>query len=295
MVPCSLGPYPTYSSRNPSTPGVKLTGHSEISSDEDDELAQITDKTPSIGMSSYVDSNHETGILTEASIRDNIGMEDIFDVLPLYGQIQPGQNIITKFSFFGHPFVKANCRAVCDVDGGPQYETTINGNASVIKYEFSQTTLYMDKTPFDRLAEQDIVLYNTGNVEFEFVTDLIVLQTTDNISPGEICVWPKTGKVPANSSVTLKMSYLPGFPEKFCANFFITVAHFQPTRFLVVGEGVFPRISLNLPYSKVGQDFYEVVEMVRNQMHEDGNIVNDSRLGWEMRMTASWIFLFLYI
>lgn len=252
---------------------------------DSDEIAMLADKMSSRAsgsQTSYFDSNQETGVRTGSAFKLACNLEDVYDILPLYGRIEAGESISTTFSFFGHPFVNATCRAVCDVDGGPQYETTINGHASIIQYEFSETTLFLDKTPFDRLAQRDIVLYNNGSIEFDFCADDSVLSSTENIMPGQICLWPRKGIVPANSSVTLKMSYLPGVPEKFCATFFITVAHFQPTKLLVIGEGVFHRISLDLPHANDGDDFEKILDLVRCQMESEGNEGSLSSLNVEM-------------
>ncbi len=43
------------------------------------------------------------------------------------------------------------------------------------------------------------------------------------------------------------VKFLPGVPEKFHKSFQIQVAHFEPDTINLFGEGVFPRISLDLP------------------------------------------------
>ena len=45
----------------------------------------------------------------------------------------------------------------------------------------------------------------------------------------------------------LVVKFLPGVPEKFHKSFEIQVAHFEPDTINLFGEGVFPRISLDLP------------------------------------------------
>lgn len=49
------------------------------------------------------------------------------------------------------------------------------------------------------------------------------------------------------SEQVLTVRYLPLGPQKFHASFQIQVAHFEPDTVNLYGEGVFPRIFLNLP------------------------------------------------
>jgi hydrocephalus-inducing protein len=55
------------------------------------------------------------------------------------------------------------------------------------------------------------------------------------------------GYIAANSAETLTVKLLPGTPASFRHSFRVQVAHFQPDIVTVSGEGVFPRISLDLP------------------------------------------------
>ena len=66
--------------------------------------------------------------------------------------------------------------------------------------------------------------------------------------PGELTVTPvEMGQIPPFSSRKLVIRYYPGVPAKFDKLFKVQVAHFEPDVIQVVGEGVFPRIKLDLP------------------------------------------------
>jgi len=63
------------------------------------------------------------------------------------------------------------------------------------------------------------------------------------------------------------IKFLPGIPEKFHKSFQIQVAHFEPDTVNLLGEGVFPRISLDLPRSLEDDGQYEaLVKDVREQL-----------------------------
>ena len=60
-----------------------------------------------------------------------------------------------------------------------------------------------------------------------------------------VCV--HQGYVEAGSSQTLRVCYLPGVPEVFLKSFQLQVAFYQPENISVTGEGVFPRLCMDLP------------------------------------------------
>lgn len=47
--------------------------------------------------------------------------------------------------------------------------------------------------------------------------------------------------------MVLAVKFLPGIPDKFQKTFKIQVAHFEPEDITVFCEGIFPRITLDLP------------------------------------------------
>lgn len=55
----------------------------------------------------------------------------------------------------------------------------------------------------------------------------------------------------------LAIKYLPEGPRKFHASFQVQVAHFEPDVVNIYGEGVFPRLTLDLPRAKDSDAIYE--------------------------------------
>lgn len=60
----------------------------------------------------------------------------VFDILPLCGVLQPYSTHQISFTFFGHCDIIARAKAMCEVEGGPTYEVTLRGEASLISYSF---------------------------------------------------------------------------------------------------------------------------------------------------------------
>ena len=61
----------------------------------------------------------------------------VFDILPLYGSLQPGDTEQVTFTFYGHADIWGEVKAICEVEGGPTYELKMTGEASLVEYEFN--------------------------------------------------------------------------------------------------------------------------------------------------------------
>ena len=64
------------------------------------------------------------------------------------------------------------------------------------------------------------------------------------------------------SEQKLTVKYLPGVPEKFDKCFRVQVAHFEADLITIHGEGVFPRISLDLPRVSDQEGYYSKLALV---------------------------------
>ena len=64
-------------------------------------------------------------------------IEEIFDISPLYGNLDPGEAQMLTVTYYGHKEIKAYAKAVCEVHNGPEYEVLLKGEASVLNYELS--------------------------------------------------------------------------------------------------------------------------------------------------------------
>uniref|UniRef100_F6WJJ0 HYDIN axonemal central pair apparatus protein n=1 Tax=Monodelphis domestica TaxID=13616 RepID=F6WJJ0_MONDO len=134
-----------------------------------------------------------------------IGVEEVFDILPLYGVLPPLSSHQVSFSFYGHCDIIAQVKALCEVEGGPTYEITLKGEASLVNYTF-----------------------DTKEIHYGLQVQALK-------------------KKFQNLKQILKVYYLPGVPEAFERNFQVQIAHLEPETITVTGEGIFPRICLDLP------------------------------------------------
>ncbi|CAH7062215.1 Hydin [Phodopus roborovskii] len=158
----------------------------------------------------------------------SIGIEEVFDILPLYGVLRPYSSHQISFTFYGHCDIIAQAKALCEVEGGPTYEILLKGEASLVSYSF-----------------------DTKDINY----GLQVLQISINSRPTWNC---KT------------VYYLPGIPEVFQRSFQIQIAHLDPENITLYGEGIFPRISLDLHRNLRGNEKYEhFLEEAKKSMEKE--------------------------
>ncbi|NXL83544.1 HYDIN protein, partial [Alectura lathami] len=188
-----------------------------------------------------------------------LGVEEVFDILPLYGELQPGESRPVTFTFFGHANLVARVTALCEVQGGPTYEVTLSGEASLVSYLFDITEIDCGLQLFSEVAEAELTLQNSGKVGFQYRVLSPSPAPADSPLPGVPLVLPSTGYVGPGKEQVLKVSYLPGVPGVFCRTFQIQVGHLEPEIITLKGEGSFPRIYLDLPRKIKGNEKYEKI------------------------------------
>ncbi|XP_065519831.1 hydrocephalus-inducing protein-like [Lathamus discolor] len=176
-----------------------------------------------------------------------LGVEEVFDILPLHGELQPGQSQRVSFSFFSHANTVSQVTALCRVEGGPSYEVALRGEASRISYLLDTTEIDCGLQVFNKVTETALTLQNSGKLGFAFAVLSPGTGTAANPLPGVPLVVPSRGYVEPGKQQVLKVYYLPGVPGVFCRAFQIQLGHLEPEKISLKGEGTFPRIHLDLP------------------------------------------------
>ncbi|XP_049580395.1 hydrocephalus-inducing protein homolog [Syngnathus scovelli] len=219
------------------------------------------------------------GIIPDQDIPQcSVCVQEIFDVLPMHGHLKPGEQQLVTFIFHGQDFVSREVIAQCQVEHGPIYDIRLRGEASEISFSLDSTTVDFGLQRFDQIGESTVILRNTGKVGFKFSIEKVqrekttveqkepdaMLETEDEqneeIQPGQPLVIPPTGYIEAGSKYHLRVLYLPGIPEVFEKQFQVVVAHLPPQVISLAGEGVFPKISLNLPRSLAKEGYSDMLD-----------------------------------
>ncbi|NXI34967.1 HYDIN protein, partial [Galbula dea] len=199
-----------------------------------------------------------------------LGVQEVFDVLPLHGELQPGESQEVTFTFFGHSNIVACATALCRVEGGPTYELMLRGEASLISYLLDVKEIDCGLQLFHEVTEAEVTLRNRGKVTFSFVVLSPSTAPADSPLPGVPLVLPSMGDLGPGKEQVLKVYYLPGVPGVFCRTFQIQVGHLEPEEISLKGEGSFPRICLDLPRHIQGNEKYEkILQEVKAKMGKD--------------------------
>uniref|UniRef100_A0A8C3KHX2 HYDIN axonemal central pair apparatus protein n=1 Tax=Calidris pygmaea TaxID=425635 RepID=A0A8C3KHX2_9CHAR len=177
----------------------------------------------------------------------------VFDILPLYGLLQPGESQRVTLTFFGHSNIVAHVMALCRVEGGPTYEVMLSGEASLINFLLDITEIDCGLQLFNEVTQAEVALRNSGKVGFTYLVQNPSAATAENPLPGVPLVVPTTGFIGPGKEQVLKVYYLPGVPGIFCRTFQIQVGHLPPEEISLKGEGTFPRICLDLPRNIKGE------------------------------------------
>ncbi|XP_032469168.1 hydrocephalus-inducing protein homolog [Phocoena sinus] len=241
-----------------------------------DGLKMISAETERIDTNQSQAEFQESPWIFEQDEMFSIGIEEVFDILPLYGVLRPHSSHQISFTFYGHCDIIAQAKALCEVEGGPTYEIILRGEASLVNYSFDTKDINCGLQLFDHVTESEITLKNTGKVGFEFSVLTDPQSSPDNLLPGVPLIQPLSGFIGSHKEQVLKVYYLPGVPEIFQRSFQIQIAHLDPENITLSGEGIFPQICVDLPRNLKGCEKYELflnqarknLEKTKNEMFD---------------------------
>ena len=124
---------------------------------------------------------------------DNFSINEVFDILPLSGFLQPGESENVEFIFNSVVNHKVKAVAVCHVEGGPDYEVSLEGDSSLISYKISTNLLELGEVRFCDWMQKEFFIENTGKVQFNYSISLNKI-----IRKGLVEVIPRNGKINGN-------------------------------------------------------------------------------------------------
>ena len=136
---------------------------------------------------------------------------------------------------------------------------------------------------YDHVAEAEITLMNTGRVGFDFCGLGMDPSMAAKPLPGIPIMIPHQGFIEPGEQKSLLVRFIPAVPEKFNKSFLVQVAHFQPENVNLFGEGVFPRVSLDLPrvlddgYDSLLKEAAENVENETKKVHRSTSAASQQR------------------
>ncbi|KAF4028176.1 ASH domain-containing protein [Phytophthora infestans] len=171
-----------------------------------------------------------------------IPINQVFDILPIRGTLKPNESEKIDFVYYGHANRKFKSTVACEVEGGPEYELTLLGEASSLVYKLDKQSLDFGQVLYNKTEDRDFYILNVGKVPFSF--NIVV----DSVACGRALeISPISGRIAPNEKQKILARLRPGIPEYFEETMVLEIAHFEPIPFKLFGSGTFAAVSLNLP------------------------------------------------
>ncbi|KAF1774057.1 Abnormal spindle-like microcephaly-associated protein, ASH domain [Phytophthora cactorum] len=164
--------------------------------------------------------DEKEALSTATAKKPYIPINQVFDILPIRGTLKPNESEKIDFVYYGHANRKFRSTVACEVEGGPEYELTLLGEASSLVYKLDKQSLDFGQVLYNKTEDRDFSM----NVDLAY-------QRQD--SP--------------NEKQRILVRLRPGIPEYFEETVVLEIAHFQPIPFKLFGTGTFAAVSLNLP------------------------------------------------
>jgi hypothetical protein len=182
-----------------------------------------------------------------------IDIYNVFDITPIFGQLDPGQSEKMEFAFYAKSekafsvnatcFVEGKTKKICrsnNFQGGPQYDFTIRGESSAIQYRIEKRIIEFGLLPFQSTGLKEFTIFNTGKVHFSYKVNA---ESCANL----IRVSPSGGSVASGGQHKVNVSLTPHLPERIEGNFFVLVDHCEPDSLIFFADAVFHHIVVSLP------------------------------------------------
>eukprot|EP00501_MAST-03F_sp_TOSAG23-6_P000263 GSMAST32.ASY1.ANO1.269.1 assembled CDS len=189
-----------------------------------------------------------------------IPINQVFDILPIRSFLKPGQSEKIEFVMYGHTNRSFKGKCVCEVEGGPDYDMDLIGEASSVSYKVDKLELDFGDLLHNRAEELEFNISNTGKVPFSFRV------STDLISrPGIVEVIPTSGRIFGKDKAKVVVRFCPVLPETIDEKLVLEVAHFEPVEIPVRGIGVYSSVSLSLPQT-ITEEWTDLMESAREYL-----------------------------
>ena len=200
---------------------------------------------------------------TPAKKEKKLKINEIFDILPVSGNLRPSEIETVEFTFNAGIKTEIDATATCKVRGGPQdYEVALIGRSNKINYNISTKQIDFHEIPYNESTHREFHIQNKGKVPFEFVINLSTLSR-----PGVVEVTPVVSKIMPDGDVKITVKFMPGIVANITEEFYIEIAHFEPERFVICCVSIYPGILLSLN-RKNEEEFRQLFPLAQKNLDE---------------------------
>lgn len=119
-------------------------------------------------------------------------------------------------------FLLIQCfRAVCCVEGGPNYMVELMGESAFMQYKLEKRILEFGLIPYENTVTREFHIYNTGHVPFSYSINYKTCSKW-------IRICPSSGSLNPGQQQKINVHLKPVVPEKIEGRIFVQIAHFPP-------------------------------------------------------------------
>jgi len=130
---------------------------------------------PNIDEQEEIDADNEGKRKKTKKKKKHLPINEVFDILPVSGILQPGQTENVEFTFYAGNGLNYKGMAVVSVDGGPDYDVEIAGESNNVSFRLSTNNLDFGEVAYNESQPRDFFIENIGKVPFEFNVNLSTL------------------------------------------------------------------------------------------------------------------------
>lgn len=203
----------------------------------------------------------------EIASKETLPINEIFDILPLSGHLQPGEEEQIEFIF--NAITKKKTKAVCNVEGGPPVEVTLLGDCSLISYKITPGTspyvLDIGDVKYTDSTHKEFFIENTGKVLFDVNMNLSTI-----IRKGLIDVQPASIVINGGARIKFTVKVCPAMPDELKEQFSIEIGYNEPVVMTIVGRGVSPSLLVTLPRVE-NSIFLKKLDIEKTRLNEEQN------------------------
>ena len=195
--------------------------------------------------------------IVKKSSKSKIPINDLFDILPINGVLQPGEEETVEVTF--HALVKSlrQTYAKCIVEGGPEYMLSFKGEAAEFTAPVLDEVLDFGSIPYCDEVKDSFRIKNNGKVGFEYFISLEKISRPDIFK-----IEKQSGIIGPDDSEKIDVRFRLGIPCEFQEKLLVYIGHLEPKEVLVTAVGLFPFLAFSVRRAereKFAQKIQEVI------------------------------------
>ena len=216
------------------------------------------------------------------TVTRKIPLNEVFSIVPMNGRLRKGEleKEEVTITFTPGPNQRYTAIARCKVEGGPEYDLKLIGEASEIKYKLQvgediydsskkEFAIKFGEIPFNTSSKIDMFVKNEGEVPFDYR----ITYNTDKLR--YLALTNAIDSVNRGESKKVCIEVVPGIPDIMDDEIVVEVAHFEPHHIKIKAIGYYPGIILSMPLQRREDNYNELFEQAKAGYEDRKRLLED--------------------